>query len=306
LRRSYGIESKTDHYDAAAIAMYGQLHHADLSQFLGEHAEQLRELVLTHLSLTKVAGQNINRIWRNLAIEWPEVCTNKNGGKPAYARKFLEPNAPGIFRFLAGHSYHGSGKREKQLANTIGTGLSDLTRMYARHVVDLEMAQFDIEQQLSALLDCSEFEVYQRVFDRYGFGPMTRATLLSRIHPVERFLDESNRPIVEYVHGRNGRSKRRRSLGSFKLSLGMGTVVSQSGNAYEEKPGGASYARTALYLHCKTKIVMRTPNNPAASRWLEHRRYYEQISPGMPHNRALMKLCSKIAKDLFSDLVTAL
>lgn len=306
LRRSYGVESKTDRYDAVFIALYGLMHSSDQSQFLGQYAEYLRDLVLTHRTLTKVASQNANRIWRNLAIEWPEACTNKNGGKPAYARKFLEPNPPGIYRFLAGESFQGSSKRANALSGTVGSGLSDLTQMFARHLVEIERAQFAIEEQISALLDCSEFEAYQRVFRLYGFGPMTRAVLLSRIHPIERFLDENNRPIVEYVKTSVGRSKRRVSLSSFKLSLGLGTVVSQSGNAFEEKPGGAAYARSALFLHCKTRIVMRSPSDPEAVRWIEHRRYYEDISSGVPHNRAVMKVCAKICKDLFRDLVSSI
>ena len=135
---------------------------------------------------------------------------------------------------------------------------------------------------------------------------MTRAVLLSRIFPIERFLDDKNRAIVEWVTTEKGRAKRYVSLGGFKLSLGMGTVVSQSGNSSEEKPGGAAYARSALFRHCKAKVVMKPPSNLAQSRRVEHRQYYERIAPGMPHNRALMKLSAKICKDLFRDLIAVL
>jgi len=306
LRRSHGIESKSDRYDALFLSLYGQLHHGDRSQFLGEHAETLRELVKTHHGLSKAAGQNTNRIYRNLSYEWPEACTTKNGTKPKQSRKFLEAEPPALYRYLAGQPVTGKARRDRELAATVGSGLSDLTQLYARHVCDLERAQYDHETQISALLDCSEFEPYKPVFDSFDFGPMTRAVILSRIHPFNRFLGEGDRPRVEHVRTDHGRSKRRVSLASFKMALGMGTVIAQSGDAFQEKPGGAGYARTALFQHCKVKVVMKPPSDLSAARRVEHRRYYEQISPNMEHRRALMKLSAKITKDLFKDLVTTL
>ncbi len=306
IRKERGIESKTDRYDAFALALYGQLYHTDPSQFLADHAEDLREIFLTHRNLSKAIGQNCNRIWRNLAYEWPESCVGANNKKRKIERRYLESHAPAFYRFLAGQSVRNQAKRETELAETLGRGLSSLTRLFARHVCELELAQYELESQIDALLQCSEFEVYQQVFDRYGFGPLTRAALLSRIFPIERFLDENRRPIKEYVYTDKARSKRYVSLGGFKLSLGMGTVFKQSGDSSEEKPGGASYARTALFQHCKTRIVMQPPTNLAETRRVEHRKYYEDISPNRPHHQALMKLSARICKDLFKDLVAAL
>jgi len=305
-RRHYGIESKTDRYDGFFIALYGQLNHNKPDEFLTEHAETLRDLVLTRQSLSKASGQNASRIWRSLSYEWPEVCTNRNGGKPCQVRPFLDDSPPGLFRYIAGQPVRNAKRRDQQLAETIGSGLSDLTRLYAQHLCDLERAQYEIEEQIAALLRCSEFEPYCEVFDLYDFGPTTRAAILSRIYPIERFLDDDNRPIVRHIYTDKGRSKRRVSLGGFKLSLGMGTVFKQSGNSSEEKPGGAAYARAALFNHCKVKIVLKPPSDLSATRRVEHRQYYEQIAPGMPHNRAVMKLSAKITKDLFQDLTATL
>jgi len=304
-RRHYGIESKTDRYDAFFIALYGQLNHGKPDEFLADHAETLRDLSLTHRSLSKAVNQNANRIWRSLAYEWPEACFTDKGKKPKQIRPFLNPEPPGLFRFIAGQPVRGSAQKQAQLDQTVGAGLSDLTKLYASHLCDLERAQYDIEQQVSALLQCSEFSPYNEIFDSYGFGPMTRAFILSRIYPIERFLGDDGRPVTEYVRTDKGRSKRYVSLGGFKLSLGLGTVFKQSGDSTEEKPGGAAYARAALFLHCKANIVMRQPSDLSLTRLVEHRRYYEQIAPGMPHHRALMKLSAKITKDLFRDLVQA-
>lgn len=301
-RRHYGIESKTDRYDAFFIALYGQLNHDKPSEFLSEHAETLRDLVLTHHSLSKAINQNANRVWRFLAYEWPEACIGRTGKKPNQARKFLEDKPGSLFRYLAGESIRLKAKRDQQLAATVGSGVSDLTRLYARHLCELETVQYEIEQQMTAMLQCSDFKAYSEIFDLYGFGPMTSAVILSRIYPIERFLDDRKRPIVEYVQTDRGRSKRRVSLGGFKLSLGMGTVFRQSGDSSEEKPGGASYARSALFFHCKSRIVMQPPKDLSLTRLVEHRNYYQQIAPGRPHHQALMKLSAKICKDLFKDL----
>lgn len=305
-RRHYGIESKTDRYDAFFIALYGQLYHNKPAEFLVEHAEILRELVLTHHSLSKASSQNASRIWRSLSYEWPEACTTKTGKKPFQSRPFLRADPPGMFRFIAGQPVRGEAKRRAELRQTIGSGLSDLTRLYARHLCELERTQYEIEQQISALLECSEFAAYNAVFDSFDFGAMTRAVLLSRIFPVERFLGDDGRPVIEHVRTDNGRSKRYVSLGSFKLSLGMGTVFKQSGTSSEETPGGAAYARSALFSHCKMKIVISPPTDLTAARRFEHRQYYEQIAPGMPHHKAVMKLAAKISKDLFRDLSQAI
>lgn len=306
LRRSHGVESKSDRYDAFFIALYGQLHHGDRSQFLAEHAEDLRELVLTHQRLTKQTTGIVASIWRSLSFEWPECCLSSKGSKPQQSRPYGTASPPALFRFLAGEKVQARARRQADLDATAGIGLSGLTRLLATQVCDLERYQYSIEEQISALLQCSEFEPYQSVFDSFDFGPMTRAVLLSRVFPIERFLDDRKRPIVEYVPTDRGRSKRYVSLGSFKLSLGMGTVIAQSGNSYEETPGGPRYARTALFLHAKTKIVMKPPQDLTASRRVEHRRYYENLSAAIPHNKSLMKVCSKISKDLFKDLVKTL
>lgn len=305
LRRDHGIESKTDKYDAFFLALFGVLRHANKSEFLSDHAEDLRDLILSRQSLTRNTVRLVNQIWRNLAYEWPEIQFSKSGTSAKYSRKFLVESPPAIFRYLADRQVTGKARRDRQLADTVGSGVSDLTRLLACQVCDFERFQYEIECQIQRLLESKEFAPYHQIFDVYGFGPLTSAVVLSRIFPIERYLSADNRPIIERVPGRYGqRSKRYVSLGAFKLSLGMGTVIAQSGTSEDEKPGGATYARSALFQHCKTKIVMSPPKDGYEFRRMEHRKLYETLATtGVKHHRVLMKVSARITKDLFSDLV---
>jgi hypothetical protein len=305
LRLYHDIQTKSDRYDAFFLALYGLLNHHDPAAWLDPHAEDLRDLVLKHQALSKLTGGLCNRLWQSLAVEWPESCTSKSGKKPKVARIFGEADPPAPWRFIAGEKVRGATQRQARLNDTIGAGLSDLTRTLARQVCDLERQQFEIEQQIMILLQQHEFQRYHAIFDQFGFGPMTRAVLLSRIFPIERFLGHNGRPTIEWVHTDKGkRSRRHRSLNKFRLALGLGTVVYQSGTKSQEKPGGPTYARSAMFLHVKSAIVIPGSRALAGPRYLaSHARYYSTIPPEVPHKIAVMRTASKIAKDLFRALL---
>jgi hypothetical protein len=305
LRRYCGVETKSDRYDAYFLALYGVRNVGDRYAWLEPHAEDLRELVLQHHMLTKATTSVVNRLWRSLSYEWPEVCRSRTGKKPTVSRDFGRDQPPALWRFIAGEPVRGVARRKNSLEATVGQGLSDLTKMWALQACDLERQQFGVEQQIDPLLQLPEFEWYHPIFDEFDFGVMTRAVLLSRIYPFERFLREDGRPIIEWVHTDNGRSRRHRSLGKFRLSLGMGTVVKQSGEKSEEKPGGPAYARSCLFRHVKAKVVMVPAVNSSRRYRARHCRYYADISPDVPHHLACMKVASKITKDLFKALLEA-
>lgn len=306
LRRYFGVETKSDRYDAYFLALYGLNNADDRYAFLEPHAEELRELILQHHMLSKATTTNVNRLWRTLAYEWPEACVSRTGKKPYIGRRFGEARPPALLRFIAGEKVQGVARRQAALQASVGDGLSAASCLWARQACDLERQQYDIEQQISALLQLPEFESYHSVFDEFGFGPMTRSVLLSRIFPFQRFLDEQRQPIIEWVKGEAGRrSRRHRSLGKFRLSLGMGTVVKQSGNSRSEVPGGPAYARSALFQHVKVKIVMKTVG--VTGRYLAaHTLYYSNLDPAIPHRLAVLKTASKITKDLFKALLKGL
>ena len=258
-----------------------------------------------HQMMSKATTANVNRLWRSLSYEWPEVCLTKKGSKPNIGCGFDNPAPAPMLRFIAGEKVRGMATRLASLNNTVGTGLSDLTRLWALQVCDLERQQYGIEQQILQMLQLPEFEAYHKIFDSFDFGPMTRAVVLSRIYPFDRFLRPDGRPIVEWVWTNKGRSRRHRSLGKFRLSLGLGTVIQQSGDSKKEKAGGPAYARAALFCHVKTKVVMTSGYNGSARFRASHCRFYSELSPDVPHRLAVLKTASKITKDLFNALLSA-
>ncbi|MDZ8261719.1 hypothetical protein [Nostoc sp. ChiQUE01b] len=84
---------------------------------------------------------------------------------------------------------------------------------------------------------------------------------MTRIYPFESFLGVNGRPVIEYevrevkktkrerkdgettvrrLAGDTKRIKRNRSRDTFKMRLGMGTVLEQSGDGLVEKASGSS------------------------------------------------------------------
>lgn len=309
LKEYHGIFSKTDRYDGAFLALYGAENLNKPAAFLSDYAEQLRELVLQHNFLSRMTGNHQRRLWQLLSHEWPEVCQSRNGTRPKQDRKWLAPEPPGLWRFIAGEDYLQTARRQTSLDKSIGSGLSDLSRALAAQICELERKQYPLEPKIVELLSDDKFSPYHAVFDLFGFGEMTRACLLSRIFPFGQFLSDTGEPIrIKVPSATGGRSHRRdKSLGAFRLSLGNGTKVYQSGQEQKEKAAGPKYARSALWLHIKTRIVMRGCGaNLTAPKYLaRHRKLYEDLPP-MPHNKAISKVQSRLVKDLYRELLNSI
>jgi hypothetical protein len=306
LKEYHGIFSKTDRYDGAFLALYGAENLDRPEAFLSDYAEQLRELVLHHNFLSRMCGNHQRRLWQLLSREWPESCRGRSGGKPNQGRKWQVSEPAGLWRFIAGEDYRYASRRQASLDQTIGCGLSELSRTLAAQICELERKQYPIELQISDALESDCFSAYHNVFDLFGLGELTRACILSRIYPFSQFLGPDGLPIkttarsakTDRLHRRN------KSLGAFRLSLGNGTKVYQSGQTQKERASGPKYARTALYLHVKSQIVLRGNLPGAEPKYLErHRRLYRELPP-MPHNRAISKVMSRLVKDLYKELLT--
>jgi transposase len=308
LKEYAGISSKSDRYDAAFLALYGAMNQGDPSAFLSEYAEDLRNLTLQHQTLSRAINAQQNRLWQQLSYEWPEACRTKSGTKPQQNREWLQASPPALWRFVAGEAVRGKAQRQAALNETIGSGLSDLSVALASQICELERQQHPLEERIDALASSPEFAPYQAVFDRFGFGPMTRAVILSRIHPFSQFLGEDGKPIKIKLPSlkAEGRYHRRdKSLGAFRLALGNGTRLYQSGQISEQRAAGSKLGRTALYLHVKTKIVIIGGRLAQPPRLRQHYDLYCQLGE-MPHNQAVMKVASRIVKDLYRDLLTTL
>lgn len=304
-----GIASKTDRYDAAFLALYGALNQGDPTAFLSDYAEELRDLTSKHQFLTRMTSNLQRRLWQLLSHEWPEVCRTPSGKKPHQGRDWLEPRPPALWRFIAGQPSQTTKRRQASLDASIGSGLSDLSKALATQICDLERQQFPLEEQIAAILTASEFKPYHTVFDKFGFGELTRAVLLSRIYPFERFLGPDGKPRREKRPSAKteGRYHRRdRSLGAFRLALGNGTEMYQSGQLTKRRAAGSKTARTALFLHVKAKVLMQSARGLAQPPKLRgHVTYYQSLGE-MPHRQAVGKVIAKIVKDLYREMLATL
>lgn len=129
----------------------------------------------------------------------------------------------------------------KFVARADGIEISEFTRMHAQRPCHLQIQANQLEAELQLLLPAPEAQLYLQVFAHFGFGLRTKALLLSQLYPIENYLDGSNKPIVKFEWGNNGKQqKRHRSLRSFKLRLGLGLVEDSSGDFHQWTPGGSS------------------------------------------------------------------
>ncbi len=129
-----------------------------------------------------------------------------------------------------------SRKWKAKLENSIGMGIAEFSRGLAKQILAVERQELDIEKAIATMLDSDHYARYRKVFDLYGIEGRTAAVLLSCVHPIDRFLDENGREIIERIDG----SKRYRSLSAFKLTLGIGKVQYQSGGECRWKAGSSS------------------------------------------------------------------
>jgi hypothetical protein len=159
-----------------------------------------------------------------------------------------------------------------------------------------------------------------------------RSRLLSRIYPFEAFLAEG-KPLIEHEvrevkkvekERRDGvnvikafpgdikRVKRNRSRDAFKMRIGMGTVLEQSGDELVEKASGSALCRMALwqYVLCQVETG-KLKRNPVTQRLLDYKDSLKNLTT--PQGKQLLngkhlqgKLMAKVANMLFDELVKAL
>lgn len=255
-----GLTNKADRPDAAAISIYTLDNYGNEQAFIKGNLPQLRSLYLQYTSTSRSKNPIQNRLGQRLAFEFPEIV-------PTYenqVRRWLSPNPPAPIRFLAGEPPTPGDrlvkKRQETLEKTIGCGLSDHSKRLASQLCEFDRIEYELEVQITEELALPEFSIYNQIFDQYLVPPVIRAAILGRVYPFTDFLRDG-KPLKEYVRGthsqrKSGMTKRDRSEGEFKLSLGMGKELAQSGSSEKWKAGGARYARTALWMYVKSVIVV--------------------------------------------------
>ncbi|MCC5638391.1 transposase, partial [Nostoc sp. CHAB 5844] len=162
-----------------------------------------------------------------------------------------------------------------------------------------------------------------------GFGLRVRARLLTRIYPFESFLGVDGKPVIEYevrevkkterdrqngetivkrLAGETKRIKRNRSRDTFKMRLGMGTTLEQSGDGLIEKASGSSLCRISLWQYILTGVETgRLPEGELTKELLDYRdslkaNVTEQGEKLLGGKHIQGKLMSKVTNLLFAEL----
>lgn len=347
LRRYRGgknLPNKSDSADALAMAAYpldvehhtegGELnlkyflmHRPDLIDYLRESCQQLEHL-------NRVQSPIINYARQMLAWQFPEVALAKS-------TTTLSGFVPPLWGWLALRESEVSptswkrlqNQYSKSIAQAYGLVIDPVLRLHADWLCDIVLTEQRIEKDIAWLLTDEGFKIYNSIFDLFGFGLRVRSRLLSRIYPFEAFLSADGKPLIEYEvkevkkvekERRDGvniikrspgdikRTKRNRSRDAFKMRIGMGTVLEQSGDELVEKASGSALCRMSLwqYVLCQVETGKLKPNS-VTKRLLDYKNALKNLTT--PQGKQLLngkhlqgKLMAKVANMLFDELVKAI
>ncbi|MEH2087799.1 IS110 family transposase [Nostoc sp.] len=347
LRRYRGgknLPNKSDAADALAMAAYavdqenylesGELNPQSFLMHRPQPINQLRELVQQLEHLNRVQSPIINYTRQALAWQFPEKAHSKTDSTKV-------GNVPPLWGWLAQRetevhpqSYKSITKIYQQsIAVQLGLEIDPIIRLHADWLCDINLEEQRLEALLKPLVNHEQFKTYNQVFDGFNFGLRIRARLLSRIYPFEAFLTngkqlierevrevkkkevtrENGKSVVKFLPGDIKRVKRNRSRDAFKLRLGMGTVLEQSGDKLVEKGSGSALCRMNFWQYVITKIEIngRLPNNAIGE---EIALYKEALKSNVDASGKQLlngkhlqaKLSSKVANMLFRELSRAI
>ncbi|AFY48884.1 Transposase [Nostoc sp. PCC 7524] len=342
LRRYRGgknLPNKSDPADALAMAAYGhdpdhRLETGELNMryFLmhrPEPIDELRDLCQQLEHLNRVQSPIMNYARQLLAWQFPEVAQSKSS---SYKPGFVPP----LWGWLAGSSEISPGGKtrmdnryQKSIAQDYGIEIDPILKLHAQWMCDISLYEQHLEVKISEMLTDSAFKPYMNVFDQFGFGLRVRSRLLTRIYPFESFLGVDGRPLIEYevrevkkterdrkngetivkrLAGETKRIKRNRSRDTFKMRLGMGTVLEQSGDGLIEKASGSSLCRISLWQYVLTAVETgRLPSNHLTKELIDYRdslksNVSERGEKLLGGKHIQEKLMSKVVNLLFDEL----
>jgi len=344
-RASKNLPNKSDHADALALASYpfdpdhrledGKI---NLKYFLIEQPKligELREVVQQLEHLNAVQSPIINYARQRLSWEFPEKALSKSetsqktGTAPLWAWLSIEHNQEmtksGKTRI--DNTYNDS------IAKKHGIEIDSITRVHADWLCDISLYESKLEKQVEKILCSGEFSKYMLIFTKFGFGTRTKAKLLTRIYPFQTFLSVEGKEVIEYeirevkkqererIDGKNiikysageeKRIRRNRSRDMFKLRMGMGTNLEQSGDKLVEKNAGSSLCRIALWQYVLVSIETgRLPTNEITNSLITYRDYLKSLTdaqgkPLLNGKHIQGKLMSKTINLLYAELVKEL
>ncbi|MDF5706526.1 MAG: transposase [Nostoc sp. S4] len=343
-RGGKNLPNKSDAADALAMAAYaldrenyletGVLNPRSFLMHRPQPIDEIRELVQQLEHLNRVQSPIVNYIRQALAWQFPEKAHSKTQSTKV-------GNVPPLWGWLAQRqsevhpaNYKSITKIYQQsIALQLGLEIDPIVRLHADWLCDIDIEEQRLEALLLPLVNHEQFKTYNQVFDQFNFGLRIRARLLSRIYPFEAFLTngkqlierevrevkkkqvsrENGKSVVKFLPGDVKRVKRNRSRDAFKLRLGMGTVLEQSGDKLVEKGSGSALCRMNFWQYVITKIEIngRLPDNRIGKEIADYKEILKsnvdasgkQLLNGK-HLQA--KLGSKVANMLFRELTRAI
>ncbi|OCQ96062.1 transposase [Nostoc sp. MBR 210] len=342
LRRYRGgknLPNKSDPADALAMAAYGHDpdHHLEngelnMRYFLmhrPEPIDELRDLCQQLEHLNRVQSPIVNYARQLLAWQFPEVAHSKSESSKSGL-------VPPLWGWLAENpEISPAGKTrmnnlyKKSIAKDYEIEVDPILRLHADWMCDISLYEQRLETRILEILTESAFAPYMKVFDKFGFGLRVRSRLLTRIYPFESFLGVDGKPVIEYevrevkkterdrkngetivkrLAGETKRIKRNRSRDIFKMRLGMGTTLEQSGDGLVEKASGSSLCRISLWQYILTGVETgRVPENNITKELINYRdtlkaNVSEQGEKLLGGKHIQGKLMSKVTNLLFAEL----
>jgi hypothetical protein len=295
-RKNLGLPDKDDPADALAIGSYYAEHHNNPQRFVllrDETTALLRETALRIGHLVRLQSPMINRLKQDLAYAFPE-------------RADTNAAAPIFWRWVAGTG--SSSKYDRQMEESIGSGITDEMRMEAKLMVMVQTEEQRVTFNLRSILDDSQFAPYRQVLSRWGMGERLQAMIISQIYPLENFLGSDKQPIVLTTKGKISGKPTAKHISLRKVSkmLGVAPTREQSGkSATATNKSGSELCRTALWLWLFTRCEggrARLKNDKGE--WLYG--VFADYKLHKPIKLARSKTIGKAVKKIFYELVDAI
>jgi Transposase len=295
------LPDKDDQADALALACYGFDYLDAPHRFVNIRDNQsasIREIVLRLAHLNRLQSPIINRLRQDLAWQFPEVA---NMG-------FVLANGktPVVVEWLAQNRE--SAKYDNLYNSSVGLGLTDTVRLHALRLCDIHAEEIALLARLKLMATSSEFEPYQKVFRRFGFGARVSSIILSQIYPFENFLIDGV-PEVKVRKGRKSGKPTKRYLSRRRFEKALGAAPTEESSGLKNSSrivGGSDLCRKALWQWVFSRIEPhKTRLNNEIGRVLGV--YLDEAkAKGQPIKLARMKCTNKAVRMLFDELVKEL
>jgi transposase len=292
-RKNLGLPDKDDPADALALALYAAEHLDKPRRFVSIRDDKTAEMRATvlHLGhLARLQSPIINKLKQSLAYAFPE-------------RAQTNAAAPLFWRWLAGEGR--SIRYDQELAESIGGGITAEMRGTAKMLVMCQTEERRVAAGMSIQLNDPAYRPYREVMSRYGMGERAQAVLISQIYPIENFLSDDGKPIVEVSKGKRSGKNTAKHLSRRRVSKMFGTAPTreQSGKSpTATKKAGSEACRQALWLWHFSRIESsRSRLKTELGDKLYNR--FADLKSKNPIKLARSKAIGKVANDLFYDLV---